>query len=563
MQLGGITRSGILAAMDERKRVGGDSFPASSGSRPETEHVVLHDGLRFDPESLLSAAHQHDIGEALNLSEFSVGAQQTAAFFRQHGFIVLTTPQDFVRRVGEVRPARRRLAQPLHRPLLLLYAIAQAVAKAPRLQPWSHIRDGLAPLLTKYAEVSDGVDGARYPFWALQSDGLWTVSHIDELEMTSGSRRPTLALLNSVNPEGGLLEHDYQIVRSKPEITAEAAAGLLLRYFPNTTSGLIKDLDLEEFLEGRWANALLPLPGVQLKNRDTIWHNYGGQKMGGIGYLGDGIVSAFADDKGPYADGRMPDTGWIAYVGDGLVGDQKLTAGNLLMQECQADQKPLRYWHKPFEMQFSFETWAVIVQRRMRWGRGDDGAWRREFVWILAPVSSPDRSAWPADVIEALDADDGELHDETGDYKPSDIDPSVIQTKTESDEDAYRRLNNAAEKQSKHRASVTKPSKVDRYIRSQSARAAVVRRSGGNCESPECAGHPKELTAAGAPILEVDHVQELAKGGPDVPRNMIALCPNCHALKTHGVNRERLRRVLRQTAEKLHETTINTGTISS
>jgi 5-methylcytosine-specific restriction enzyme A len=79
-----------------------------------------------------------------------------------------------------------------------------------------------------------------------------------------------------------------------------------------------------------------------------------------------------------------------------------------------------------------------------------------------------------------------------------------------------------------------------------------LQRCKGNCENPQCDGHPKERATAGKPISQVDHVQDLAKGGPDVPWNMIVLCPNCHALKTYGVNREKLRRLLSAAAKQLH-----------
>ena len=42
----------------------------------------------------------------------------------------------------------------------------------------------------------------------------------------------------------------------------------------------------------------------------------------------------------------------------------------------------------------------------------------------------------------------------------------------------------------------------------------------------------------GRPILEIDHVHDLALGGADDPAQMIALCPNCHAIKTRGTTRE-------------------------
>ena len=39
---------------------------------------------------------------------------------------------------------------------------------------------------------------------------------------------------------------------------------------------------------------------------------------------------------------------------------------------------------------------------------------------------------------------------------------------------------------------------------------------------------------------------------PDEPAQMIALCPNCHALKTRGREREQLRQVLFEVARRRH-----------
>ncbi|MFK4109412.1 HNH endonuclease [Streptomyces sp. NPDC002176] len=88
--------------------------------------------------------------------------------------------------------------------------------------------------------------------------------------------------------------------------------------------------------------------------------------------------------------------------------------------------------------------------------------------------------------------------------------------------------------------------------RSRAARLLVLGRSEGRCENPECAGQPAELTDRGLPLLEVDHVRELALGGRDHPGQMVALCPNCHAVKTRGRSRERLRALLLTVAEERH-----------
>jgi 5-methylcytosine-specific restriction enzyme A len=90
-------------------------------------------------------------------------------------------------------------------------------------------------------------------------------------------------------------------------------------------------------------------------------------------------------------------------------------------------------------------------------------------------------------------------------------------------------------------------------IRSAAARQAVLLRSEGRCENPRCGGDIYDLTDNGGPLLEIDHIHDLALGGPDNPVQMIALCPNCHAIKTRGQTREELRPVLSAAAMRRHE----------
>lgn len=402
-----ITRAGILQAIAEHDRIGPEAFRDTYGYRAAATYLLEHEGNLYDSKAIAGVAHRYDFGTALKPSELSGGLKHAVAWLKREGFTVVEPPKTFQRRVGDVRLTRRATGPALHRPVLLLWAIGQALAGAPRMQTWSTTRDAVAPLLVKHGQVEDGVDGARYPFWALVRDELWTIEQGQELNLTSRGRRPTLESLNEVNPLGGLREDDYNLLRSHPDAAASAAAGLILRHFHTLPADLLEDFGLHELLAGRWPDALRPLLGETFKDRDAIWRAYGGQKMAGIGCLADGILSVFSDDKGPYADGRIPDTNWIAYVGDGLSGDQKLTDGNELMAEHQTAGRPLRYWHKPFQGQFSFETWAVIVQRRLRWGVGADKRPRREFLWVLAPVPSPERETWSSEVLEALDADMG------------------------------------------------------------------------------------------------------------------------------------------------------------
>jgi len=93
---------------------------------------------------------------------------------------------------------------------------------------------------------------------------------------------------------------------------------------------------------------------------------------------------------------------------------------------------------------------------------------------------------------------------------------------------------------------------TERY-RDPKAVELVIQRSGGFCENPECE-HPRfqHFTQAGKPILQVDHVVDLALDGADHPANMIAVCPNYHAIKTLSADGEKWRSIFREAAAELH-----------
>jgi 5-methylcytosine-specific restriction enzyme A len=124
-------------------------------------------------------------------------------------------------------------------------------------------------------------------------------------------------------------------------------------------------------------------------------------------------------------------------------------------------------------------------------------------------------------------------------------------------EEEYRRLCGIGGGASDRGTRLGQPRISVDILRVESARRAVPLRSEGHCESPHCTGEPQDITDAGHPILEVDHIQDLAKGGPDHPEQMIALCPNCHAIKTRGSSRERLRHELLTVARQRHEAVLS------
>lgn len=90
------------------------------------------------------------------------------------------------------------------------------------------------------------------------------------------------------------------------------------------------------------------------------------------------------------------------------------------------------------------------------------------------------------------------------------------------------------------------------------ARTALVRRyvqlrARGKCEL--CERVSPFLTNLGQAYLETHHIFRLADDGPDHPRNMIALCPNCHREAHYGENARAVNSRCQQIATKIEDAT--------
>ena len=73
--------------------------------------------------------------------------------------------------------------------------------------------------------------------------------------------------------------------------------------------------------------------------------------------------------------------------------------------------------------------------------------------------------------------------------------------------------------------------------RSEAVKVYVLRRADGRCEG--CGSPAPFETPDGKPYLEPHHTRRLADGGPDHPRWVAALCPNCHARVHRGADGDR------------------------
>lgn len=82
-------------------------------------------------------------------------------------------------------------------------------------------------------------------------------------------------------------------------------------------------------------------------------------------------------------------------------------------------------------------------------------------------------------------------------------------------------------------------------------RDLVLQEAAGKCD---CCQRPAPFkNAKNIPFLEVHHIQRLADGGPDVPENAVALCPNCHKEMHYGKHAAKLLKNMRSRIERLQK----------
>ncbi|MEV0066116.1 HNH endonuclease signature motif containing protein [Amycolatopsis sp. NPDC050768] len=323
---------------------------------------------------------------------------------------------------------------------------------------------------------------------------------------------------------------------------------LLAAKFNGGAAGAARRLKALGFTVVTAAQLSPPALGDEYPNRTAIQAAYGGNGVAGIiRFPGEAVVNAFSDETGPYADEPPDAVNPFEYRGDGRRGHQRLVRGNKMLDQARRGHEAVRFWYRPAGEAFRFVTWAAVLDRAQVWALDDDTQVRLEYSFLVMAIPDPDPTTWPRQVLDRIN--DLEIRD---DPLPPPTSPSADgAVKRATYKDYVQGLADLTVDDQQH-PSPTKKAR-NHYQRNRKARDAVLLRAANKCENDRCTGMPSDTTADGSAILEVDHVDDLALGGPDHPSGMIALCPNCHAAKTRGRRRATLTRHLRVRAAALHQ----------
>lgn len=156
------------------------------------------------------------------------------------------TPDEFFRRIAEVRSRQVGGRRKPHKPLLLLLALGRIARGKPRLGNYADdLEEPMKRLLASFGRPGDAPRPVA-PFGRLPSDGLWEIPGAETLSRTASGDLHT-APLRERRVAGGFPEPVHDLLCRQPELVERAASRLLGDNFPESLHQQIRD---EVGLEG-------------------------------------------------------------------------------------------------------------------------------------------------------------------------------------------------------------------------------------------------------------------------------------------------------------------------
>ena len=146
---------------------------------------------------------------------------------------------------------RKDGARAANKPLLVILAIGELLRGKGRMLPYSDIDAKLGGLLGEYGPRRTR-HGTQFPFWRLQTDGIWEVSSADKVRLTASGDAFKSDLID-YNVHGGFAEEIASQLQANTELASEILQSLLEGHFPDT-----------------WHEDILQFAGIELTGKGVI-----------------------------------------------------------------------------------------------------------------------------------------------------------------------------------------------------------------------------------------------------------------------------------------------------
>lgn len=259
--------------------------------------------------------------------------------------------------------------------------------------------------------------------------------------------------------------------------------------------------------------------GRPYNRRADLHGRFGGQRQGGISTPSQHpLILLFTGESGEefgYSDG-WDTNGVYRYTGEGQRGDMKFVRGNRAVRDHVVNGRDLYLFETQGKGKCQYLGQFACVTYEVARKPDHDGRMRQAIVFHLIPVSDvPAEEFLPA--APALIAEE--------------LLPTAPVSLAELRRRALASATEAAERSPREARGLY-------YKRSADVRAYVLGRANGKCEA---CGQPAPFNRPDCtPYLEPHHTQRISDGGPDHPRWVAALCPNCHREAHYGAERQRM-----------------------
>lgn len=144
------------------------------------------------------------------------------------------TPDDLLARIRSLRVWKRGDQRAPHKPLLLLWALARVRDGSPATFAFDEVAPALQDLLVAFGPPRQ-THHPEFPFWYLQSDGVWDVTGADDLRAgLKPGREPSKRALRDAGARGGLPADVRALLAQTPDLVDDIARALLGAHFPSS-----------------------------------------------------------------------------------------------------------------------------------------------------------------------------------------------------------------------------------------------------------------------------------------------------------------------------------------
>lgn len=143
------------------------------------------------------------------------------------------TRDEILQAFDRMRVWQRGDQRAVHKPLLVLYALAKVGAGDTASMDWNDAEPHLKALLEEFGP--DGSGRSRHnPFWHLQTDGLWQLQGPASILGRPPSATPTLGELRDNHVRGGFPPALQEFLQRDPQLVATIARRIVDAHFPES-----------------------------------------------------------------------------------------------------------------------------------------------------------------------------------------------------------------------------------------------------------------------------------------------------------------------------------------